>query len=147
MTRSWGLLASTAIAVVGTGCGGGGSSNPLVGEWTRAVTSGTTTITETIHVNSDGSLSYTLTGSSSGCSGSQTYTGFTWAATSSSVTVSGTAACSGTITCGTVSVACSTTASGVSNGSCTYSLIANDDTLTLSQCTSKTNDGAYTRGS
>lgn len=137
-----GWLASAvllALAVGGTGC----SNSPLDGAWTTATTVGGVTFTETFQVNGDGTLSVTESASSASCSGSWTATGYSWAATASSVTFSGTPTCTGSITCGAVSVSCSSD-QGLKAGSCTYTLSNDDDTLALTAC-SGTSDVTLTR--
>ena len=47
-------LALAALAALGTACGG--SSNPLVGDWTIATTTGGETSQTTYEVNGDGTL-------------------------------------------------------------------------------------------
>ncbi len=139
MVRSTHLLLPAALAALGMGC----SHNPLVGTWVSAYTVGTVTVTETIEVNADGTLVVNAVGSGSGCTGAEAVTGYEWAATSSSVTFSGTPACTGGITCGPVTVDCSGN-QGFKAGSCTYALSNNDDTLALTAC-SGTNDLTLTR--
>ena len=143
MMLSRGLIVSAAIAV---GCSGSsGSSNPIVGTWTTADTVGTATFTETVDLNADGTLVVTLTAASASCSGTETTTGYTWAATAASITISGTPACSGAITCGTLSDACSDSTS-LKSAACTYTLSNNNDTLALTACTG-IDDLTFTRGS
>jgi hypothetical protein len=136
-----GLLATAALAVVGMGC----NSNPLVGKWATASTVGTFTATETVDVSGNGTLSVNVSGMSASCSGSWSTTGYMWAATSSSITVSGTPVCTGSITCGALSLSCSGgKGTGLSAGSCTYAFSNNDDTLALTAC-SGTSDVTFTR--
>ena len=147
MMLSWGFAASATIAVLAVGCGGSssGSSNPLVGKWTTAKSVGTVTVTETVNLNANGTLVVQVTAASATCSGTETTTGFAWAATAASITFSGTADCTGAITCGTVSVACSDS-TGVKASACTYALSNNNDTLALTACTG-IDDATFTRGS
>jgi len=136
------------IALMATACGGGSfntnDSNPLVGSWTTATTSGMTTYTETVDVSPDGSLSVSLTTGGASCSGTLTNTGYTWTSTATTVTVSGTATCSGSITCGALSYDCSASKPGVTAGSCDYSLTNGNDTLALTGCTGISN-ATFTR--
>ena len=129
-------LVLAVLAAVGMGCGSG-SSNPLVGRWTVASSAGGETTQTTDELNSDGTLVVTSTGSGA-CTGTETVTGLQWAATSSSVTFSGTGTCSGGITCGPFSINCASMQSYA--GSCTYALSNNDDTLTLTNCTGTSNN-------
>jgi hypothetical protein len=136
-----GLLATAALAVVGTGC----NNNPLVGNWATAGTFGTLTVTETVDVSGDGTLSVKVSGMSASCSGAWTTTGYTWAATATEITLSGKPACTGSITCGALSLSCSGGMNtALSTGSCTYALSNNDDTLALTACTGISN-GTFTR--
>ncbi len=134
------LLASAALALAGIGC----SSNPLDGTWSTATTIGTLTVTETVDVESGGSLSVTWSGTSATCSGAWTTSGYQWAATPTEVTISGTPSCSGAITCGAVSINCSGDTGGVKAGSCTYALTDGNDTLALTAC-SGPSDVTFTR--
>src|ERR1700761_1236928 len=127
------LVMSAALATSGIGCSSG-SSSPLVGTWSTAATVAGFTVTETLVVNGDQTLSATTTANSTSCSGSWTATGYAWAATASSVTFSGTPTCTGSITCGNVSVSCSGNDQAFKDGSCTYALSNNDDTLALTGC-------------
>ena len=125
------LLALSALALIGMGC----SSNPLDGSWITASTVGTFTTTETVEVNSDGTLSVAVTATSSSCSGASNTTGYQWAATATEITVSGTPVCTGSITCGALTLACTGATGTVKNGSCTYALSSGNDTLALTACT------------
>ncbi len=129
-----------AVALAGTGC----SSNPLDGTWSTAFTVLTFTGTETIDVSSDGTLKVTVTSASASCSGTEVTTGYQWAATASSITFSGTPACTGSITCGALSLDCSKSGSSFTAGSCTYTLSDSNDTLALTAC-SGTSDATYIR--
>jgi hypothetical protein len=133
------LLVPVVLAAVGVGC----SSNPLDGTWTTANTVLTVTLTETIEVNGDGTLTVSDTASSASCSGSWTTTGYAWAATASSITFSGTPTCTGSITCGPLSLSCAGN-QGLTAGSCTYALSNANDTLALTAC-SGTSDLTLTR--
>jgi hypothetical protein len=127
-----GLLASAALAVVGMGC----SSNPLVGTWAAASTAGTLTTTETVDVSGNGSLSVKVSAMGTSCSGSWSTTGYMWAATSTSITVSGTPDCTGSIACGALSLSCTRgKGEALGAGACTYTLSNGDDTLALTACT------------
>jgi hypothetical protein len=128
-------LALTILAAVGMGCSG--NSNPLVGRWTTASSAFGETTQTTDELNSDGTVVVTSIGSGP-CTGTETVTGLQWAATSSSVTFSGTGTCTGGITCGAITINCASQQSH--SGSCTYALSNNDDTLTLSNCTGTSNN-------
>jgi hypothetical protein len=131
--------AAAALALASAGC----SSNPLDGTWSVASTFGTFTATQTVDISSGGSLTVTYTATSSSCSGTLTNTGYQWAATASSITFSGTPVCTGSITCGALSLSC-TEASSFKAGSCTYALSDDNDTLALTAC-SGTSDTTYIR--
>jgi hypothetical protein len=113
------------------GCGSG-SSNPLVGSWAEASSVAGETTQTTYELNGDGTVVVTATGSGL-CTGTETVTGLQWAATSSSVTFSGTGMCSGGVTCGPLTFNCSGAQSYA--GACTYALSSNNDTLALTGCT------------
>ena len=135
-----GLLAAGVLAMMGTGC----SSNPLDGTWITAGTLAGVTVTDNVIVDGDGTLSVKSTASGS-CTGTEEWTGYSWAATSTSVTFSGTATCSGAFTCGAVSVNCSgSTDPPLKTGSCTYAISDDNDTLALTAC-SGTADATLTR--
>lgn len=123
------LLAPAALAILGLGC----SSDPLVGTWTRSYVTFGITITEDYVVSGDGTLGMHGTGAGS-CTGAEDITGYTWAATASSVTFSGTPACTGGLTCGAVTFACDAQSAGLKAGSCTYAFSNENNTLTLSSC-------------
>jgi hypothetical protein len=136
-SRSW--LACAALTLVGAGCGG--STNPLDGTWQTASTFLSCTGTRAYTLNGDGSLVVTETGGGA-CSGAWTTTGLAWAATSTEITFSGTGTCTGTVSYGSLGLTCSSSTSYT--GACAYALSANDDTLTLSQC-SGVSDETLTR--
>ena len=139
-----------AVLLVATACSGSsfssGPSNPLVGSWTTAVTSGSSTRTETVTVNADGTLSVALTTGGGSCSGTLTYDGYAWTSTATSVTITGSGSCAGTITCGSLTYDCSTATKGVTAGTCTYALSNGNDTLALTGC-SGISDATFTRAS
>ncbi len=137
----WSLAAAGALAVLGAGC----SSDPLVGTWATSFTYLGTTGTSTYQVNGDGTLAYTLSGSGSTCSGSMTWSGYTWTSTGTSVAFAGVPQCSGSFTCGAFSLNCTAGSSqALKAGSCSYALSNNDDTLALTSC-SGTSDVTLTR--
>jgi len=133
------LLGSLALALVGMGC----SSSPLDGTWSAASTVGTFTATETVDVSSGGTLTVAVSAMSASCSGAWNTTGYEWAATATEITISGTPVCTGSITCGALSLSCSGT-SQVKVGSCAYALSNGNDTLALTACTG-TSDVTFTR--
>jgi hypothetical protein len=139
--REW--LVGATLAMLGAGCSSG-SNSPLVGTWAAATTVGTFTGTKTLQVNGDGSLGVTESATSTSCSGSWVTTGYSWAATATAVTFSGTPVCTGSITCGAVSLSCSGSTQALAAGACNYTLSAGDDTLALTGCTG-TSDGTFTR--
>lgn len=117
----------TLFAVSSFGCGGG----QLVGRWTASNTSGGSTITSTLTLNGDGSMTSTVSGAGN-CTGTLSYTGRTWTAAATTITISGTQACSGTFTCTDgSSIQCATVSTTVA---CEYALGANAMNLTLSNC-------------
>jgi hypothetical protein len=87
-------------------------------------------------------VSVAATGGS--CSGSWDATGYSWAATANSITFSGTPTCTGSITCGALSLSCAGQSQALKVGSCTYSLSNGNDTLALTACTG-TSDLTLTR--
>jgi hypothetical protein len=135
MVRTTSFFAPLALVVLGMGC----SHNPLVGTWTQPVMVATFSGTESFEVNGDGTLVVLVQGAGSSCSGTWTYSGYSWASTASSVTWSGTPMCTGSLTCGNVTVACSSNTSQLQAGSCTYALSSDDNTLTLTGCTGMSN--------
>ena len=144
MMRMTVLLASAALAVVGMGCGGGGSSNPLIGTWVASVKgSGGVTTTTSADLESGGVLTLTVTSPS--CTGSATISGLSWTSTATTLTFSGTPACTTSLSCDGVSIACTENGEAKA-GVCTYALTGGNDTLTLSGCSAATVDGTYTRG-
>ena len=124
-----------ALTIPAAGCAG----NPLTGDWQVTITAGAgLTETLTLHLGGDGAASYTQAGSGS-CMGTVTNSGFTWTSTATTLTVSGTATCTGMVTCtvlGTDHTAadCSASSSSPSAGACTYALSADNNTLTISNC-------------
>lgn len=144
--RARGALGCAAIAGLGMGC----STNPLVGTWSTAFTVGSSTLTDTLDLSSDGTLSVAISNGSPSCSGAWDVAGLTWTATAASgadsgtIAVSGTPDCTGSITCGAVSVSCAEENLEFKAGSCTYTLSSDDDTLALTACTG-TPDGTFTR--
>ena len=131
MTRMLsGLIAALAMVVV-SGCSG----NPLVGSWVNSFNSGPTTITDTLNLNGDGSRSEILTFGGD-CTGTQTYTGLTWASGGFSILLEGTGTCSGTMTCSDGhSYTCEPTTKGSLMGNCNYALSDDHNMLTISDCT------------
>lgn len=136
------IIATSLFAL----CGCGGS--PLIGRWTTTNSAGGSSSTGTLSLNGDGtaSLFIQLTGGMSmgttiTCSGPGiTLTGHQWAATPTMLTISGTPACSGMITClsgaNSFNITCAqlTNMMGMmtsANGSYAYALSNNNDTLTL----------------
>jgi hypothetical protein len=140
MKRMTSLLAPLALAILGMGC----SHDPLVGTWSKSLMVLTFTGSQSYEVNANGTIVVNTSVASSSCTGSWVTTGYTWAATANSITFSGTPTCTGQLTCGTVSVACSNN-NQLQAGSCTYALSNNDDTLTLTNCsgTGTTNDTLF----
>lgn len=139
-------IGAVALAILGIGCSGGSSfgGNPLEGTWTTGATVGTFSGTQSYDVNPDGTIVVSVTGTAGACTGSFSWTGYTWAATNASITFSGTATCTGALTCGAFSYDCSKTQSPLTAGSCTYTLSNNDNTLSLSDC-SGTANGTFVR--
>ena len=130
-----------ASLLVLAGCAG----NPLVGAWDGPSTTalGTTYHAE-VDMKGDGTLTYSLIGTGS-CNGTLLYTGYTWASDAVTLTFSGTPTCTGTLTCGALSIDCSKANQTSTLGACTYILSNADDTLTTTSCTNASLDTTWTR--
>jgi hypothetical protein len=147
-----GAIALTALAACGAGCGGGGAADgsggggPLEGTWSVTTSGGGVTATTTITLNGDGTLTETV--SSTGCTGMDSLSGYSWSSTSATVSVTGEPTCTGMLVCTvagmTVSEPCSGTGGGVT-GTCNYTLSNGNDTLTLTNCGSGTSSVTFTR--
>jgi hypothetical protein len=137
-------VALAMVSLLGAACSSSGSSNPLVGTWSSASTTGATTVTETVDIHGDGSLSVTQTAQGASCTGSVTSTGFSWSSTATTVSVTGSASCTGSITCGAISFDCADAAHSLTSGTCTYALSDGNDTFALTGCTG-ISDATFTR--
>lgn len=134
-----GVAGAVLSVFFAAGCGSTSTAeqSSLVGSWTETVTQNGAGVTDTVHLNGDGSASWELSVASStqgvSCSGSFTITGSTWTSTGTDITLSeSNAKCSGTITCAGVPIDCSTFTA--QSGTCGYTLSDDDATLTLT-CT------------
>ena len=133
------VLIASLLALAG--CAG----NPLVGTWDGPATStlGTTYHAE-VDIKGDGTLTYSLIGAGS-CNGTLLYTGYSWTSDATTITFSGTPACSGSLTCGSVTVDCSKAQQSSTLGACGYVLSNGSDTLTTSSCSTASLDTTWTR--
>jgi len=108
-------------------------ANPLYGTWrfTEPAVNGMT-IGGEVTFESSGLLSETV--QISDCTGTENVSGATWKSTPTTVTVmTGTEACSGSLTCDGVTTSCATESLDTIS-MCTYALSNGGDTLTLSGC-------------
>jgi hypothetical protein len=135
--------ALAALAMLGMGCGGKGFDSPLVGTWATPTSTGGLNGTVTVDLNGDGSLSVIFSGASTSCTGTETWTGYSWTSTSSVVAFSGTGSCAGGITCGPLTLNCSGN-QAFQPGSCSYAFSNNNNTLILTNCVG-TSNATYTR--
>jgi hypothetical protein len=138
-----------ALAVLGAGCSSGGpeAGNPLTGTWQAAVNTAAYSGTVAVTLAADGTFTEDVTATKVlgvSCSGTETTTGLTWSSTGTTLTVGGQAACSGSFTCGATTAACSSS-TGLTAGTCSYTLSSNNGTLTLSSCTNPVADITFTR--
>jgi hypothetical protein len=118
-----------ALLLVGAGCAG----NPLVGEWQYSQSVGTASFSATYNLAGDGTGTLTAAGSGA-CTGTQTYQGFTWSSSATTITFTGTPSCTGSISCGGVMVTSCSGASMVQTGACNYQLSNSNNSLTISNC-------------
>ena len=122
------LAALTAFA----GCGG----SPLIGRWSRTQTTATFIQKLTLTFGGDGSLGIAIAGMGD-CTGSMNITGPRWSATATQVTTTGTAQCTGMLTCtaagNTVNIDCSMASSQPTGMPENFSISGN--TLTLASNT------------
>jgi hypothetical protein len=139
---------TAAVVVLGAGCGSGFTTgDPLAGTWQAAVNTALLDGTIAVTLGADGTFSEEVTATKVlgvSCSGTETTTGLTWSSTGTTLTVGGQAACSGSFTCGGTTAACSSS-TGLTAGTCSYTLSNNNGTLTLSSCTSPAADITMTR--
>jgi hypothetical protein len=132
------IVTLLGICALGAAASGGCShgTSPLDGNWVfDEVSSSGVMITVLYAFKSDGTFKYSVL-AYPGCTGSLSYTGLTWSATSTQISLSGTNACSGSITCtssGNVQNAtCADFGNGLPTGAeATYELSADGNTLTL----------------
>jgi hypothetical protein len=132
MHRRSTLIGMGLLALALHGCG----SNPLIGNWSTTVSPQTdSTLTLGTAYNADGTVTYTITGTGM-CTGSLSYSGLRWASTSNTLTVSGTATCSGAgVTCPGSAGMLTCGSTGPAATTCNYALSSNNMSLTLSGCT------------
>jgi hypothetical protein len=152
------LLALATVLILSAGCGGRAVAGPLVGTWTYTAKVGYVR-TIAVRFNADGTADEVLTlgdpgvASSDTCSGTPTLSGYSWTATATELTLTGSPTCSGAITClpgwAGLNGPCtfpmySLMLSGGPNGedaatqvagACQYTLSDDGKTLTLDQCT------------
>jgi hypothetical protein len=127
--------ASTLVLAMASGCVH--STNPLDGTWVQSVDEpGVATAKITMNLNADGSVAMTEVVTQwmgDPCTGSVSFSGITWSSTASSLTLSGTPACTGTIQCTSLGpLSCSDVgATSVASGSVGYTLENGNDTLVL----------------
>jgi hypothetical protein len=141
-----------ALTLLASACGTGGEGlptttgstttgnpiSPLVGTWLATVNGGNgLVVQETLVLELGGSASLSITGEGS-CMGTQSFSGLVWSATATTLTVSGTPACSGQLVCNVMgqmfNVGCQQMTSTMP-GAATYTLSNNDNTLTLTSVT------------
>ena len=127
------LIASAAFASACSSDGSPGSTG-LAGTWTTNVTSGGVTLAVSVDLQSGGGVIFSETYGGS-CSGSFTFTGSSWSATSTLITLSGTPTCAGSGSCSefgqTTSLTCANETAPF-NGTVGYSPSSDGSTLTLS---------------
>lgn len=130
-----------SLLVVLAGCAG----NPLVGTWDGPSTStlGTTYHAE-VEIKGDGTLTYSLIGTGS-CNGTLLYTGYSWVSDATTLTFSGTPTCTGSLTCGALSIDCSKANQSSTLGVCDYIVSNTNDALVTSNCTNGSLDTTWTR--
>jgi hypothetical protein len=132
MNRISGTMGAIGIlAAAFIGCGGGGSGgSPLDGTWTYNQSTDGQTVTIAITLSGGGGLSETL--SDGACTGSLTISGQEWTSTLTTISVTGTGTCSGTLTCDGISLPCSKfsgASAGISSGAANYALSNGNNTL------------------
>ncbi len=127
------VLIVVALSVL-WGCG----PSPIVGRWTRSASTTGSDLTAVEAFNADGSATITLSGAGA-CTGTIAFTGLTWTADATSIVFSGRGACAGTVNCvisGTnVVIDCAHAPNGPQEGACDYTLSADGNSLTISNCT------------
>jgi hypothetical protein len=133
MTRTARLLVpAMMILSCGSGC-----ASPIAGRWTRTASAGGAQLTSVEEFDASGAAVITLTGNS-GCTGTIEYAGLTWTATATQIIFAGHAACSGTVNCSIAGTAvvidCVHAPNGPQDGACDYSLSADQNSLTISNC-------------
>jgi hypothetical protein len=157
-------IALVVSLLISAGCGGRVIEGPLLGTWTyRSTDELVRTIAVTFNAAGTAAEVLTLGNPSSypteTCSGTPTLSGYSWTATSTTLTISGSPTCLGTIACSDCSAAgtfdCNQCAfpmyqfmvvgddpdlppnSAVTQvaGACQYTLSSDNKTLTLDQCT------------
>jgi hypothetical protein len=138
------VIAASLFFVVG--CGG----DPLEGSWSTSTTAVGITTKQTWDFKSDmtASVSAKITNTPAGvtCNGSIDYKGFDWSSTDTHLTISGSGSCTTSLVCmvagQNVPSQCQPT--GNVAGSCNYKLSSDQNTLDLTNCTSKTFNGDVT---
>jgi hypothetical protein len=153
MTRT-SAMALVALAAVGVGCG----TDPVQATWTYSLPiGGGTTISGDVTFQASGDLSATTT--TTGCTGTESILGLAWSDTPTVLTVTGSEACTGSVTCPATEPAmtaayvtlvlpgwmqvCQTGAIGATNAiasECNYSLSDDNDSLLVTDCSSSTTD-------
>jgi hypothetical protein len=131
---------SALILALASGCTHDAGTSPLDGTWVDSQNEpGVGAGSLSLELSGDGTVTMTdaiTQWMGNACTGSLSFSGIRWASTSSAITFSGTAACSGTIECdGLGPLSCSDDpgdASSVASGTLGYTLESNDDTLVLS---------------
>lgn len=123
------MMAVAAVSLMG--CGG----SPLIGSWGRTFPGASMDVNLSLRFQADQTVNYSY--SVTGCTGEIRFSGQTWTATATQVTINGNATCAGSVTCngaaGMVTLDCSTPgiSAGVAPGTSGYSLSNNNMTLTL----------------
>jgi hypothetical protein len=133
-------LATVIITNGGLGCGGSPSLDSLDGTWSFTTDTLGLMGSGEIIFSTDGTLAQT--GTIGGCTGTLSFSGTSWSATSTVLHVSGTSMCMGTLTCTSdgkkSSMTCPPDAnSPLADGNCNYVLSDAGQRLTLSHCVSK----------
>lgn len=148
MNARW--LLSLALPAL-CGC----ATDPLVGRWTASTTRNGITLSTSLTLGADNSVSVTDTGMGA-CTGTRRYTGLTWGVSRTSaaatLTFAGVSDCSGSITCtqggSTVTLGCPTPPAPRMTSACGFAVSADGNTLTLSDCSGQGGSAAtYTRAS